>query len=177
MKKLLVPILCALLLTVGLTLGFGVTRAVLYSFDDAVNEFIVGENTIDVTENFEPPEVLDAGVEFHKNAQVSNTGNLDCFVRVRADFSTSIAEDFCEELVVNSTYWTAKQPDGYYYYKAKLEPDETTQPLFLGVYDGMEIKVKDDAPYWDLEQFKIYIYAETKLCPDGKGDSDYLTIW
>ncbi|MGN0536421.1 MAG: hypothetical protein ACI4M3_00395, partial [Acutalibacteraceae bacterium] len=112
-KIIIVLILCAALCTVSFT----VTYSYLTSQDSSVNTFIVGENTVEITEEYEPPKKLSPGIEFKKSPSVKNTGNLPCFVRVRADFSDSRAEEFCEPLDIDTQNWEYNESSGYYLYK------------------------------------------------------------
>lgn len=73
-----------------LAVAAGVTIAYLTAGRRLVNKFTVGENTIKVVEEFEPPKKLDKGLNtFTKKVQVENTGTTDAFVRVYAAFSDS----------------------------------------------------------------------------------------
>lgn len=170
-----------------LVCSFGATYAYLHVKERTVNEFTVGENIIELHEDYEPPEKLEPGISFTKKPYVENTGNVPCFVRMRADFSNSKAEEFCE-LNINDEYWEKNTTDGYYYYKYLLEPNtnkETeskseTKPLFTTV----KIKqVKDDGSDYtvnDMVDFDILIYAESCHCKEHGGncsDNEYKTVW
>lgn len=61
-KKNVIFIMIACLIV--LTASFGITYAYLISSDSEINEFVVGENTIKVVEEFDPPEKLEPGTKF-----------------------------------------------------------------------------------------------------------------
>lgn len=57
---------------------------------------------------------------------------------------------------------------GYYYYKDKLKPGESTKPIFTTV------EVKEDANDLVLEGFDIYVYAESVQTIENKEMQD---VW
>lgn len=155
-----------------LACSFGTTYAYLHVKQQAVNKFTVGENVIELHEDYKPPEKLEPGIDFKKEPYVENTGNVPCFVRMRADFSDSKAEKFCEALNID-TNWK-KNTDGYYYYKHLLEPNMRTESLFTTV------KIKDTSSISDMIDFDILIYAESCQHTDHDGecnDNEYITVW
>lgn len=140
--------------------SFGVTYAYLISSDYELNEFIVGENKIEVTEDFQPPSTLPENPEpFTKKPWVVNTGNLPCYVRMRADVSDDSAEcDFYynENKGYNNNDWYYNENDGYYYYTKILEAGSETQALFDKVMSGKAAPI----------DFDILIYAESITAKD-----------
>ena len=175
--KFLIPIACLLMAVAS----FGVTYAYLTASDSKVNEFKVGENDIQIEETFEAPEKLTPDTNIKKEPRVYNTGELPCYVRMRADFSDSNAEKFCT-VNYNEDKWTEKQADGYYYYKEILMPGKKTEPLFTTVHineyvDGKKIEEKD------MIDFDIIIYAESRHAESLQNDADsteadyYITVW
>lgn len=172
-KKKIVLILAGCLLIAGVS--FGATYSYMKASDEVVNEFTIGRNEIEVTEEYEPPKELKPGVAFTKKPSVKNTGNIACWVRMRADFSDSEMEKLCSFTVGNN--WTAKQPDGYYYYTQKLEPNATTSSLFAGDENNIQIKKELGGVAIDeskLVNFDILIYAES--CGAEKGET-YEKAW
>ncbi len=155
--------------------SYGITYAWLIANDSEVNEFTVGENTIEVVEEFEPPEKLEPGVTFVKKPHVKNTGNLPCFVRMRADFSDGAAEAFCKPLEI-SDKWVLKD-DGYYYYTELLAPGQDTPALFEKVTVKTEA---EGATLNDMVDFDILIYAESCQHTDHDGAcaaGEYYEVW
>ncbi len=182
-KKKIVLILAGCLLIAGVS--FGATYSYMKASDEVVNNFEIGRNEIEVTEEYEPPEKLTPGVAFTKKPCVKNTGNIACWVRMRADFSDSEMEKFCN-FTINKTVdsnggsWTEKQPDGYYYYTQKLAPNATTSSLFAeteytnssGETGNMQIKETlaggEKVDESKLVNFDILIYAESCGAKEGE---------
>ena len=78
---------------------------------------------------------------------IENTGDIDCFVRVRA-FAGS---QYQNSLVYSGENWSLAA-DGYYYYSEILSPGETSGELLIAI-DNMEsnqsfnvIVVQESAP-------------------------------
>ena len=82
--------------------SFGTSYAYLTVYNESVNEFKVGATLVEVQEEFESPKELKPNMSFKKKPSVYNSGNLSCYVRIRADFSTSKAQEFCT-LDINDT--------------------------------------------------------------------------
>ncbi len=77
-----------------LSLCIGITMAYLGSFRQKTNELKVGKDTVSIKEDFSSPEVLKStDNETHKTVTVKNTGTVDCFVRVYAEFSDNYVGD------------------------------------------------------------------------------------
>ena len=55
-----------------------------------INTFVFGYNEIEVIEEFEEPSAVYPGDEIVKIVSVSNTGTVDCYVRVKAVFSHNL---------------------------------------------------------------------------------------
>ncbi|MBR6385454.1 MAG: hypothetical protein IKS03_04955 [Ruminococcus sp.] len=134
---------------------------------------------IETDENFQQPENSDI---FMKDIKIKNTGNTDCFVRVRLEFSSSEYENisfFSYSKEKNSdTYIPAKDlknyppenwvySDGFYYYKNLLPPNDSTESLIKWVKTVFPENIKD-------KNYHIFVYAEAI----GAEISDsYLNAW
>lgn len=59
----------------------------------------------------------------------------------------------------NTSDWTVKQPDGYYYYKKSVKVNESTVPLFT------QITAKKD-----VDEFQMIVFSET-VQSDGSSDA------
>jgi len=144
------------ILSLALLLGISVSAACAYFMDteSASNKITVGENTVEIIEEFEPPKELKPGTVFNKYPKVKNTGSVPCYIRMFAEFNNS---DTGRYAVLNfeSSKWSEKQSDGYYYYSDIVEPGEMTEALFTTV------SVKEDADYSQLKDFDIKIYSES----------------
>lgn len=154
------------------------TMAYFTDKDDAKNQFTVGINTIDISEPTysETSEPYSEGDKFLKDPTVvcpsivNDNGdeiNVDCYVRCYCEFDNTMAEDYVS-MNFNTTEWTEKQPDGYYYYTKVLSPGEKTTPLFTEV----QIADSDDHTY-DIDDFDIIVYAESCQAVNAETGANY----
>ena len=150
-KKILVFIMLMILISIP------ITHAFLADEDSVTNKFSVGENISHIEEAFGSYSNFKAGKSYKKNVTVKNDGSVDCYVRVFAEIEDP---EVAEKLTVNynTNKWTAKQADGYYYYKDKIKPGEKTVPLFT------KITAKKDT-----DEFQMICYSET-VQSDGSSD-------
>lgn len=130
----------------------GAVWAYLTAQDTVKNEVTAADTDIEISENFDPPGTIRPGSVITKTVAVTSHSSTDCYVRVMVRFSSLEAEQFCEPLQILEG-WTKKE-DGYYYWKEKVKPGETTGNLFTSV------KIKQDADTEQLEAFDILVYAE-----------------
>lgn len=137
---------------IGVCLCSGI-YAYLSSRDSQTNYFTVGENTIETKEEFPAPDPK-PGSSVKKVVSVKNNGDVPCFVRTQILFSNGEAEGI-STLVLNTTDWTKKQEDGYYYYRKILPVGKQTPALMTAVL------IADDAHLEDLKDFEIYVYSES----------------
>ena len=152
---------------VGL-LCIGGIAAYLTAAAKITNTVTVGYNEIEIVEDFTPPIEMKPGVSFQKEVAVSNTGPVDCFVRVLSLFSRSDMEDLCD-VNYNTQDWEYNETDQYWYYKHSLKAGETTEPLFDTV------KIHDDASETAIKAFDIIVYAESYQ--DSGEFSNYQAAW
>lgn len=125
------------------------TYAFFLSMDTKINAITVGENTTKIEESFTPPERIEQGERYTKTVAIKNLGSVPCYVRVFAEFSDpkqagALTADF------NESDWTAKQPDGYYYYKTILPAGQMTVPLFTSLSAAQS-----------LSAFEMLVYSES----------------
>lgn len=175
-KIFLIVIACLILVSAS----FGLTYAYLIANDSVANEFTIGENKIDVEEEYDPPEKLEPGKVIIKKPSAKNTGNLSCFVRMRAEFSDSAAKELCEELDIDTVNWEYDSSDGYYYYKKLLNPGESTTNLFTKVVIKTEKADGTNLTDADMLDFDILVFAESCQHEDHDGecaDNEYKIIW
>ena len=175
------------------------TYAYLTDMGQLNNEFTIGRNNIDIEEEYNPPSELTEGDNiFTKEVQIENTGNVDCYVRVFADFSDSAVKDHAflspevltepddEGWVKAAEYrdFLAENKDkyhwvyiplsedpllgGYYYYDIPLAPGERTEYLIRSVNTNFETAQK-------VQDFDIIISAESVQIPDKDGNE--FTSW
>lgn len=134
----------------------GATAAYLTHHAAAANNFVVGSQVSEVTETWAAPGDLEKGKTYTKKARVTNSGTTDCYVRVMAEFADQATADSVSA-DWNTSQWTAKQADGYYYYKTVLPAGETTAPLFT------TLSVSADMP-----EFEMIVYEETVQAAGAK---------
>lgn len=149
-------------------LCIGGIAAYLTTAAKITNTVTVGYNEVEIVEDFTPPIEMKPGVSFQKEVAVSNTGPVDCFVRVLSLFSRSDMEDLCD-VNYNTQDWEYNETDQYWYYKHSLKTGETTEPLFDTV------KIHDDASETAIKAFDIIVYAESYQ--DSGEFSDYQAAW
>lgn len=144
LARIQVPVLFLLcLMMVGVTAGF------LVSTDSALNRLSSGHNTAGIVESYAPPSSFAKGDEITKEVKVKNEGSVPCYVRVFAEVSDPETRDAIE-LNIDSSAWSEKSSDGYYYYRKVLPPGSTTAPLLRTVTAKA-----------DIGGFKIICYSET----------------
>ena len=119
-KKRIIIISAAV--AVVLSLCIGITMAYLGSFREKTNELNIGKDTVEIKEDdFSSPEVLkSSNNETEKTVTVENTGTVDCFVRVYAEFSDSYVGD---KAMVKNTNGTKNDYMFWKEFKKYLEAD------------------------------------------------------
>lgn len=156
-KKIVIGILIAAVIAIATS---AVVYAYLISKDTKTNNIKLGYNKISIEENYDPPLVMAKGISYTKEPSVRNTGNVDCYVRVKAEVSDSRVADSLT-IDYNTDDWT-KKADGYWYYKEAIGPAMSTSPLFTTV------TIAADAPDLVLDGYDIFVYAESVQTVDGK---------
>lgn len=135
--------------------------AYLIHKDTVENDIVLGYNTISLQENYEPPLTIEKGISFKKEPFVTNTGNVDCYVRIKSLISDSRVADGLT-IDYNTEDYTYNDEDGYWYYKKAIKPGERTSSLFTTV------SISGDADDKVLDGFDIYVYAESVQTVEGK---------
>lgn len=158
-------IVMAIMAILSIIIIVGVTVSYFIDKKEKSNEFSIGYNTIEIVEDFKPPEELKAGVEFTKDVKIKNTGASECYVRVKAVFTNEDMKPLCD-IDINTVDYDYNEEDGYYYYKHSINIDDCTNSLFT------KVKIKDDAK--DIKPFDILIYAESY---QSRGFNDYKSAW
>lgn len=144
------------LITFCLLLSLAVSFAFLWDQKKIVNKVSVGNNYTEIVEKYDPPEMMEEGKSYTKEVSVINKDNpnitnktVPCYVRVFAEVEDpDVAENL--DIDFNTTDWTEKQADGYYYYKKVLGRGETTTPLFT------TLTAKKD-----INDFRMICYEES----------------
>ena len=134
----------------------GRTAAYYTDTETQVNHAVMGFNEVEIIEDFEEPEDVEPGDVVSKTVKVKNTGNGDCYVRVKAVFSHSLTGDKCS-VDWNTTDYTYHSDDGYWYYNRILHNGETTPALMTKITVGRDIPTGIE----DLPEIKMIVYAES----------------
>lgn len=184
-KKYIVLVLSAVLIAVT-----AFTLAYFTSSDEVTNRFMgvyppeekpVADIT--VTEIFEPPTEK-SDEPFQKSVQIENNGNIDCYIRVRLEFSSSEVRDISwlsndddkdnEDAYINSSEyrystlpdgWEYREEDGFYYYTEAVAPSDRTASLIKWV---KTVFPDDDSV--DTDEYDIYVYSEAVPADDEDGE-------
>lgn len=199
-KKLIIIISS---LAVGL-LVVGVTLAYLTARNTVDNTITIGKNEIEVSEDFVPPVLQTEDTRYKKQISVSNTGNVDCYVRVYADFSD-------EDIRAKSYFSNDADMETAQYYPAVRDitdadayinnlpngwvfvPDDSSETELAGYYYYTEPispgKSTDNSLFTyvkttyekldDVKQYDIIVYAESVQTTDSNGEAyvDYKEAW
>ncbi|WP_303818870.1 SipW-dependent-type signal peptide-containing protein [Ruminococcus flavefaciens] len=184
-KKYIVLVLSAVLIAVT-----AFTLAYFTSSDEVTNRFMgvyppeekpVADIT--VTEIFEPPTEK-SDEPFQKSVQIENNGNIDCYIRVRLEFSSSEVRDISwlsndddkdnDEAYINASEyrystlpdgWEYREEDGFYYYTEAVAPSDRTASLIKWV---KTVFPDDDSV--DTDEYDIYVYSEAVPADDEDGE-------
>ncbi len=167
------------------------TAVLAYSYVQRtrINSLEVGQNTIRILEDFEPPAQLTAGEnDYRKEITVENTGSADCYVRRYFSFSDSELENcsylksgdgeyvpaaqYAEHLPQGWVYdSSADITSGWYYFTEPLKPGDRTE-IFLSsvrtVFENAEA----------VQPYEIIVYAESVQTLDHNGEwKDWQSCW
>ena len=104
---------------------------------------------------------MEKGISFKKEPYAVNTGNVDCYVRIKSVISDSRVADGVT-INYNTEDYTYNSEDGYWYYKNAIAPGEETSKLFTTV------SISGEADDKVLDGFDIYVYAESVQTVNGK---------
>ena len=131
------------------------------------NTIVLGYNNIALNENYFPPLKIEKGISFTKEPYVTNTGNVECYVRVKSVVSDSRVEAGIS-IDYNTNDFEYNTEDGYWYYKKILKPGESSEKLFT------KVSISADADDLVLDGFDIFVYAESVQTIDGKSMNE---VW
>lgn len=161
-------LVAAALMVIGLT---SIKPAMAYFTDFAQ---ATGAKTIHVGDSELPPPE-DNVENMIKTVAISNTGDYDVFVRVKAIYPSNVTVKMDKD---NSKGWSLKE-DGYYYYgeivkankenpfktndlKLKIEaPKDATEFNVIIVQEATKVLYKDGEPYADWNA-KVTVKEEVK---------------
>lgn len=149
-KKIIVVVI----IEIVLILSSFVVYAYFTARASKTNNVRLGFNKIEVLENYDPPIAMEKGISFTKEPYVVNSGDVDCYVRLKVAVSDSRIEKGLT-IDYNTEDFSYSSEDGYWYYKSVLKPGEQTVPIFSTV------SIAEDADDLVLDGFDIYVYAES----------------
>lgn len=171
-----------------------------YKTPALTNKFTVGNVTISIQEQFNPPASMPVGTTtYQKKVTFRNDGTVDAYARVNFAFSNtdvsnlsqishdggntwySVA-DFKSHLPNGWAYKASGTLGGYYYYTQPLAPGASTPPLFTHVRTTFQNKTADTNQTINNtpRDYDIYVYAEglQQMKLDGsKKHTSYETAW
>lgn len=198
-KKLILIILslAVVLAVIGITLAYFTANK---SVDNAIT---IGKNEIEVSEDFVPPAEQTTDTKYKKQISVVNTGNVDCYVRVYADFSDEAIREksyFSNDTdmetaqyysavrdMTNDNTYVNHLPEGWVFV-----PDNSSETKLAGYYYYTEpIKPNESTPPLftfvrteydnanDIKQYDIIVYSESVQTTDSSGNeyADYTAAW
>ena len=144
----------------------GSIGAYMTDMDSASNVMSIGNNTIEIVENFQPPEGGYKGGEvIPKEVKVTNIESVPCYVRVYLEstynerdivYINNTVDDYLQHIpfdVVFSDWFVGV--DGWYYYSKPLDVGESTTNLIDSV------KYLYDNDWYYLRDIDIYVYSES----------------
>lgn len=171
--------ICALFSVLLLATIFS-TALYLTSVDGEKNSVKIGENKIEIFEEFNPPDELHVGENsYQKKISIENTGNTEAYIRVFFDFSSSDIssmseissdngetfysyEEFKTHLPENWEYVSSGLLGEYFYYKAPVRPGEKTSNLITNIKTTFSSAV-------DINEYDIIVYSESVQTMDKNG--------
>lgn len=179
-------VVLASLCAIGSALAYSTWRT------QKTNSFKIGTNKIEIHENGTPKHgdntLHSSGGVTNKDVQVTNTGNVPCYVRVFMEISNDDAaqvsklssdgttfypvNDFRAHLA-NSGNWRYASTTGWYYYTQALQPGETTDSLLKAVETDYTNAAED------ISSFDIIVHAESVQTKTHTGEeaSNYADAW
>lgn len=149
-------IAAAVTLTASLSVGSALAYFTTYCTAEGSYTMTMGFPETDIEE-----EVDSAG----KHVKIHNTGDYDCFVRVKVFVSSPVD--------VNASYsgqgWESRS-DGYWYYTPVLAADTISQEFLV----SFEYPEGEDAPdYFDI----IVVYESVPVLYNENGEADMELSW
>ena len=131
------------------------------------DNIVLGYNEIEIVKNCESFTKIENGKNIKWEICIKNTGNVDCYVRVKPFFSDSRLIDNIN-VDYNLTDFTFNTSDGYYYYNEILSPDRLTNLLCT------TISINNNLNDVVLQDLDIYILAEAVQTVQ---DKNMQTVW
>jgi hypothetical protein len=153
MKKIIKTVL---LLSAIIFCSLNANNIIAY-FSDAetkINKLTIGSVKIEILEDFQPPINLTPNMQFKKDVQVTNIGEANCYIRIKAVYTDSVMGDHYS-LNIDTENFVYNTEDNFYYYVHELSVGETTPSLFTTV------TIDNTITQEQIKNFDILIYAES----------------
>lgn len=160
-SKIIKGIVCLMLIFILMS---GAAIAYLTDIQELENVVGIGHVKITPNEKYEPPEEVTPGTAFVKDVKASNTGPVDCYVRMKVTFTDGDMENYCE-VDFNTKDYVYNELDGYYYLKEKLEQLDISPSLMTRItvkekYDKDGDGIEDVLTEEDMKPFDAMVYME-----------------
>ena len=185
-KKTRIATILALVLVISC---IGGVAAYYNDADNSVNTMTVGGSNVSIVENFDPPKEILPGTVITKEVSVVNMGPSECYVRVKAVFTTSDMEKYCTvdwnlyDAETNPTGWIYDEEDNFWYYPVEMKDNDHTTNLFNTITvathydfngDGVIDEETEAIPESVIESFDVLVYTEAY---QSRGYDDYKDAW
>ena len=154
-KKIICLAAAALVLVASLSIGNALAYFTTYVLS-------IGGKTLDL--EFTKTEVTEEVISGKKILSVQNTGESDCYVRVKVIVAGENADKISVVEPEGNDNWTnTPDADGYYYYNPVLAAGEATTELHVAIEGITELPGEDD------KDFNVIIIQENTpiLYKDG----------
>lgn len=159
---LVISIITALLFI--FILGTQTTLAFLsQETNTADNTFSAGAVTVEIKEDFTPPDELEPGIDIEKDVKVVNTDSIPCYVRVFCNVSDSRVSEWAS-LDYNTTEWSVPDEEGWRYYKTVLSPDDESVSLIT------KIHIAEQEPAHGYSSFNVPVVVEAVQAKGTDGE-------
>ena len=188
---------------IGIAMITGIVAAYFGAKDEEPNLISVGEDIIEITETFEPPEQKDSPFKYRKLVEIENTGSVPCYVRARIEFSNSDVQSYASfsadrsDTPSDDTFYSADVkasepyiehlPDGWVYIR---EPgnDNPTEGYYYYTSSLKPEQATDALISWikmnyngaEIQPHEVYVYSESvqTINPDtGVAYADWKEAW
>jgi len=206
--KIKKKVLFSIAVCIGVLVAGGIIAAAYFtSLDEKQNDIRLPHNTIEISEEYDPPEQSLGENVFKKDASIKNTGESPCWVRVYADFSNSFVRSRSyisdgtnhESLVFYSAEHLINEEDDQTTFVEHINagedwifiPENSSSVLAGYYYYKKPLAVGESTPSLftyiktvnstedDIDQYEILVYAESMQLTDIDGNryANYEEAW
>lgn len=149
-KRKGLAVLLLALLALGLAAGMHIGEALAY-----FTTYASASGKVQVSLDFTETETGDDVKDWTKHISIKNTGDQECFVRVKV----LAGEKYRDHLAVSPAAagdWEQKE-DGYWYYSRPVAPKEQTGELLAAL---KKESLRDDIGNGEQEEFNVIVVQE-----------------